>query len=138
MNKTVYEDYKYCMQDTGNLYVGAKYTINEIAENEDILFKFRKVCVESLKNGSDGDDSIETILYYMQPGDFRVQVLKQMRAKVRVNIIKEKSFFGKNKKEYVTEFMSIPNLVSMTKEEKESVGLVIQELRVNKLALLTV
>ena len=74
----------------------------------------------------------------MQPEDFRVQVLKQMRAKVRVNIIKEKSFFGKNKKEYVTEFMSIPNLVSMTKEEKESVGLVIQELRVNKLALLTV
>ena len=138
MNKTVYEDYKYCMQDTGNLYVGAKYTINEIAENEDILFKFRKVCVESLKNGSDGDDSLETILYYMQPGDFRVQVLKQMRAKVRVNIIKEKSFFGKKKKEYVTEFMSIPNLVSMTKDEKESVGLVIQELRVNKLALLTV
>ena len=138
MNKTVYEDYKYCMQDTGNLYVGAKYTINEIAENEDILFKFRKVCVESLKNGSDGDDSLETILYYMQPEDFRVQVLKQMRAKVRVNIIKEKSFFGKNKKEYVTEFMSIPNLVSMTKDEKESVGLVIQELRVNKLALLTV
>ena len=138
MNKTVYEDYKYCMQDTGNLYVGAKYTINEIAENEDILFKFRKVCVESLKNGSDGDDSLETILYYMQPGDFRVQVLKQMRAKVRVNIIKEKSFFGKKKKEYVTEFMNIPNLVSMTKDEKESVGLVIQELRVNKLALLTV
>ena len=138
MNKTVYEDYKYCMQDTGNLYVGAKYTINEIAENEDILFKFRKVCVESLKNGSDGDDSLETILYYMQPGDFRVQVLKQMRAKVRVNIIKEKSFFGKKKKEYVTEFMSIPDLVSMTKDEKESVGLVIQELRVNKLALLTV
>ena len=138
MNKTVYEDYKYCMQDTGNLYVGAKYTINEIAENEDILFKFRKVCVESLKNGSDGDDSLETILYYMQPGDFRVQVLKQMRAKVRVNIIKEKSFFGKKKKEYVTEFMNIQNLVSMTKDEKESVGLVIQELRVNKLALLTV
>lgn len=138
MNKTVYEDYKYCMQDTGNLYVGAKYTINEIAENEDILFKFRKVCVESLKNGSDGDDSLETILYYMQPEDFRVQVLKQMRSKVRVNIIKEKSFFGKKKKEYVTEFMSIPNLVSMTKDEKESVGLVIQELRVNKLALLTV
>ena len=138
MNKTVYEDYKYCMQDTGNLYVGAKYTINEIAENEDILFKFRRVCVESLKNGSDGDDSLETILYYMQPEDFRVQVLKQMRAKVRVNIIKEKSFFGKKKKEYVTEFMSIPNLVSMTKDEKESVGLVIQELRVNKLALLTV
>ena len=139
MNKTVYEDYKYCMQDTGNMYVGAKYTINEIAENEDILFKFRKVCVESLKNGSDGDDSLETILYYMQPGDFRVQVLKQMRSKVKVNVIREKKrLFGKRKKEYVTEMMSIPELTSLSKDEKESVGLVIQELRVNKLALLTV
>lgn len=139
MNKTVYEDYKYCMQDTGNLYVGAKYTINEIAENEDILFKFRKVCVESLKNGSDGDDSLETILYYMQPGDFRVQVLKQMRSKVKVNVIREKKrLFGKRKKEYVTEMMSIPELTSLSKEEKEGLGLVIQELRVNKLALLTV
>ncbi|MCR4618123.1 MAG: hypothetical protein K5669_08065 [Lachnospiraceae bacterium] len=139
MKKTLYEDYKYSMQDTSCLYVGAKYTIDEIAENEDILFKFRKVCAESLKIGSDGEDTLETILYYLEPGDFRVQVLKQMRSKVRVGVIKEKkSLFGKKKKEYVTEFMSIPDLVSMSKEEKESVGLVIQELRVNKLALLTV
>jgi len=121
------------------LYVGAKYTLNEIAENEEILFKFRKVCAESLKNGSDGEDTLETVLYYLEKGDFRVQVLKQMRSKVRVSIIKEKKhLFGKKKKEYVTEFMSIPELVSMSKEDKEGAGLVIQELRVNKLALLTV
>ncbi len=139
MQKSVYEDYKYCMQDTGCLYVGAKYTLNEIAENEEILFKFRKVCAESLKNGSDGEDTLETVLYYLEKGDFRVQVLKQMRSKVRVSIIKEKKhLFGKKKKEYVTEFMSIPELVSMSKEDKEGAGLVIQELRVNKLALLTV
>lgn len=139
MQKSVYEDYKYSMQDTSCLYVGAKYTLNEIAENEEILFKFRKVCAESLKNGSDGEDTLETVLYYLEKGDFRVQVLKQMRSKVRVSIIKEKKhLFGKKEKEYVTEFMSIPELVSMSIEDKEGAGLVIQELRVNKLALLTV
>ncbi len=62
-----------------------------------------------------------------------------MRCKVRVNVIREKKhLFGKKKKEYVTEFMAIPKLVSMSVAEKEAVGLVIQELRVNKLALVTV
>ena len=139
MQKSVYEDYKYCIQDTNCVYVGSKYTLNEIAENEDIAFKFRKVCAESLKKDSDGEDTLESILYYLEPGDFRVQVLKQMRAKVRVNMIKEKKhLFGKPRKEYVTEFMSIPELVSMSVPEKEKVGLVIQEIRVNKLALLSV
>ncbi|MBR1861222.1 MAG: hypothetical protein IJ796_05125 [Lachnospiraceae bacterium] len=139
MQKSVYEDYKYCIQDTNCVYVGSKYTLNEIAENEDIAFKFRKVCAESLKKDSDGEDTLESILYYLEPGDFRVQVLKQMRAKVRVNMIKEKKhLFGKPRKEYVTEFMSIPELVSMSVPEKEKVGLVIHEIRVNKLALLTV
>jgi hypothetical protein len=139
MKKSIYEDYKYSMQDTSCLYVGSKYTINEIAENDEILFKFRKVCVESLKGDGDGEDTLETILYYLEPRDFRVQVLKQMRSKVKVNVIREKKrLFGKRKKEYVTEMMSIPELTSLSKEEKEGLGLVIQEIRVNKLALLTV
>ncbi|MCQ2494344.1 MAG: hypothetical protein MJ104_07060 [Lachnospiraceae bacterium] len=139
MQMNVYEDYKYSMQDTNCLYVGAKYTFAEIMENEEILFKFRKVAAESLMNGSDKDDTLETMLYYLEPHDFRVQVLKQMRSKIRVNVIKEKKgLFGKTKKEYTTEFITVPKLVAMSVAEKEAVGMVIQELRVNKMALLTV
>lgn len=139
MQMNVYEDYKYSMQDTNCLYVGAKYTFAEIMENEEILFKFRKVAAESLMNGSDKDDTLETMLYYLEPHDFRVQVLKQMRSKIRVNVIKEKKgLFGKTKKEYTTEFITAPKLVAMSVAEKEAVGMVIQELRVNKMALLTV
>ncbi len=139
MVRSVYEDYKYSMQDTSCLYIGAKYTLDEITENEEIPFKFRKVCAESLRKGSDGEDTLETLLYYLEAGDFRIQVFKQMRAKARISIIREKkSITGKIKKEYKTEFIDIPKLVSMTKEDKEASGIVIQELRVNKLALLTV
>lgn len=139
MKMKVYEDYKYCIQDTNCLYIGAKYTFAELMEAEDIMFKFRKIAAESLLNGSDKDDTLETFLYYLDPHDFRVQVLKQMRSKVRVNVIKEKkNLLGKVSKEYVTEFISIPKLVAMSVEDKEAVGMVIQELRVNKLAMVTV
>lgn len=133
-----YEDYKYSMQDTAYLYVGAKYTLGEILGNEDILYKFRKATAENLIKDSDKEDTLETMLYYLKPDDFRMQVLKQMRAKVRVSVIKEFKRFGKTKKEYVTEFMTVQELTALSFEEKESIGLVIQELKVNKLALLTV
>ncbi len=139
MQKSVYEDYKYCIQDSNCLYVGCKYTLNEIAENEEILFKFRRVCVESLSKGSDGEDTLETLLYYLNPADFRLQVLKQMRAKVRISIIREKKpLFGKPKKEYQTIYMSLQEFVSMPVPEKEKAGVVVQELRISKLALMTV
>lgn len=139
MQKSVYEDYKYCIQDSNCLYVGCKYTLNEISENEEILFKFRRVCAESMIKGSDGEDTLETMLYYLEPGDFRLQVLKQMRSKVRVSIIMDKKpLFGKAKKEYRTIYMPVQEFVSMPVSEKEKAGVVIQELRVNKLALMTV
>lgn len=139
MQKTVYEDYKYSIQDTTNLYVGVKYTLQEITENEDIMFKFRKVVGESLLNGSDREDSLETLLYYLEPSDFRFQIFKQMKSRVRVSVIKEKKhFFGKKSKEYVTEYISINDLVAMSVADKEKAGMVIQELKVSKLALATV
>ena len=62
-----------------------------------------------------------------------------MRAKVRVSIIKEKKpLFGKAKKEYVTIYIPVTEMASMDVTEKESAGMVISELRVNKLALMTV
>lgn len=137
MQKTVYEDYKYSMLDSNCLYIGAKYTFEEILENEDILFKFRKVVADSLLKDNDKEDTLESFLYFLEPDDFRVQVLKQMRCKIRISSIKEVGIF-KKRKEYVTSFISVTDLVKLSKEEKEKIGIVIQELRVNKLALLTV
>ena len=43
MQKTIYEDYKYSMQDVGRVYVGCKYTLGELLEAEEVSFKFRLV-----------------------------------------------------------------------------------------------
>lgn len=137
MNQTVYEDYKYSMQDTGRLYVGSKYTMGELLEAEDILFKFRMIVERYILPESDLEDTLETHLYYLEKGKFLVQTYKHMKARVKVNVIEEKeSLFGKKKKEYVTKNLTIDELVEMPVEEKERKGLVIQELSVSKLALM--
>lgn len=137
MQKKTYEDYKYSMQDTGRLYVGCKYTIGELLEAEDILFKFRMIVERYILPESDLEDTLETHLYYLEKGKFLVQTYKHMKARVKVNLIEEKKdLFGKRKKKYVTRNLTIEELVEMTPEEKEKKGLVIQELSVSKLALM--
>ncbi len=137
MQRKTYEDYKYSMQDTGRLYVGSKYTLGELLEAEDILFKFRMIVERYILPESDPEDTLETHLYYLEKGKFLVQTYRHMKARVKVNIIEEKrSLFGKRKKEYVTRNLTIDELVQMPPAEKERKGLVIQELSVSKLALM--
>lgn len=137
MQRKTYEDYKYSMQDTGRLYVGSKYTMGELLEAEDILFKFRMIVERYILPESDPEDTLETHLYYLEKGKFLVQTYRHMKARVKVNLIEEKrSLFGKRKKEYVTRNLTIDELVQMPPDEKERKGLVIQELSVSKLALM--
>ena len=138
MKKTVYEDYKYSMQDTSKVYVGSKYTLDEILESEDMPFKFRLIVERYILPEADLEDTLETHLYYLEPKSFIVKIYKQLKAKVKVNIIEEKKqLFGGSKKQYVTKLMTVEELAAMSREEKESKGLVVQELVMSKLALMS-
>ena len=137
MQKMIYEDNKYSMQDAARLYVGSKYTIGELLEAEDILFKFRMIVERYILPESDREDTLETHLYYLEKDKFLVQTYKQMKAKIKVNVIEEKKcLFGKSKKTYVTRVLNIDELTSLSASEKEHRGMVIQELSVSKMALM--
>ncbi len=137
MNRTVYEDYKYSMQDTSRVYVGCKYTFGELLDAEEVLFKFRMLVQKYIVPEADPEDTLETHLYYLEPTGFLVKLYKQMKARIKVNVIEEKKrLFRKPKKEYVTKQFTIEQLTGMTKEEKEACGLVIQELSVSKFAIM--
>ena len=60
MQKTIYRDYKYAMQDTSRIYVGCKYTFSELAEDEEVPFKFRLVVQKYIVPNVDGEDTLET------------------------------------------------------------------------------
>lgn len=137
MQHTVYEENKYSMQDTGNLYIGTKYTLNEIIEEENITFKFRLIVERYILPEADLEDTLETHLYYLDPKSFIVKIFKQLKAKVKVNVIEEKkSLFGAFKKQYVTKMLTIEELVAIPVDKKQEMGMVVQELRMSKLALM--
>ena len=133
----IYEDGKYVMQDIGTLYVGTKYTFEELLDSEEVPFKFRLLSERYLLPEADREDTLETHLYYLDGKSFEVKIFKQLKAKVKVNVLEEKKARGKGAvREYVTKNLSVEELCSMTPEEKEKKGCVIQELAVSKFALM--
>lgn len=134
MEKKVYEDYKYSMQDVARLYVGSKYTFRELLDEEELSFKFRLVMQRYILPEADMEDTLETHLYYLPRDSFLVKVYKQMKAKVRVNVIEEKK---SGQRRYVTKVLTVEELAAIPPEKKEQQGCVIQELSVSKLALAT-
>ena len=136
-DRIIYEDGKYVIQDVGTLYVGTKYLFGEILENEEIPFKFRLLCERYLLPEADREDSLETHLYYLDAQSFLVKIYKQLRAKVKINVLAEKKDWqGRVSKEYVTKNLTVEELTRLTPQEKEAQGIVIQELAVSKFALM--
>jgi len=128
----IYEDGKYCMQDTGNLYIGCKYSIAELIEDEEIPFKFRLMSERYLFDKNDPEDTLETALYYLEKTDFHTKIYKQLRAKVKILILQEKG----GAKRYVTKQIPVQDLTALSFEQKEKMGLIVQELAISKLALM--
>ena len=86
MNKTVYEDHKYCVQDLSTVYIGSKYTMNEILAEESIPFKFQLVVERYILPKSDLEDTLETHLYYLDEKSFLVKIYRQLKARVKKSL----------------------------------------------------
>ncbi len=138
MQKTFYEDGKYTMQDVGNIYIGSKYTLDEILENDEISFKFRLITERYILPEADREDTLESHLYYLDRKSFLCKIYKQIKAKVKINIIESKEKNGQVvSSKYVTKVMSVEELAEIPLEEKEKLGVVVQELSASKFALMT-
>lgn len=138
MNKQTYEDYKYVMQDTYQLYLGARYSYREIIENEEIPFKFRLVVERYIYQDVDPETTLESHLYYMSEKNIVFTTYKHIKMKVKISILEEKkSFTGRVKKTYATQILPLEQLMQMSPAEKEQKGVMIQEVICSKLALLT-
>lgn len=137
MKKRQYEDFKYCMQDVSNLFVGVKYTIDELMDDEEIPMKFRIIVMTHITREADREDTLETHLYYLDEKSLSAKIYKFLKARVKISILEEKKEKGNQvSKEYTTQIIPIDQFVKLTPEEKEQKGVVIQELIVSKLAMM--
>lgn len=137
--KQSYEDYKYVMADTGNVYLGAKYTYGEILQNEDVPFKIRTIVERYILPQADAGTTLESDFYYMKPDSFACRTFRQLKAKVKCSRLTEKkSLFsrGRSRKVYVTELVGLEDFTGIDPADKQAQGIMVQEIVINKLAMM--
>ncbi len=131
-------DYKYFMQDTGSVYLGAKLSYAEILQDEMVNFKYKSIVEHYIFKDTDPETTLESQLYYMTKEQFSYKTYQQLKARVKVSILEEKkSLFGKKKRAYVTKTMPLAEFVDINLAQKKAQGVVIQELALSKLGLMS-
>lgn len=127
-------DYKYIMQELSTLYIGAKYTYDEMIEAQEVPFKVKTLINTYIKPELQGEDlSIESHFYYMDGSGFAYQTFLQLKTRVRFSILRDK---GPRQGSYVTKMEKLQDFIKMSPAEKEARGVFIQEIGISKLALM--
>lgn len=138
MMETENRDFKYFMQDTSFVYLGAKLSYAEILQDEMVNFKFKSIVEHYILKDTDPETTLESQFYYMTREQFSYKTYEQLKAKVKVSMLTEKkNLFGKVKTGYVTKLFRLSELVDMNLAQKKAKGLMIQELALSKLALMS-
>ncbi len=139
LQKQSYEDYKYVMADMGNVYLGAKYAYGELLQNEDVPFKIRAVVERYILPQSDPETTLESEFYYMTLDSFAYRTYRQLKVRVKCSrLVEKRSLFSRRKKRkvYTTEIMGIENFVKMSPAQKQAQGILVQEIVIDKLAMM--
>lgn len=137
-NVSSYEDFKYVMQDTGNLYLGAKYTYEELLAAEMTPFKLKAIINHYVLKETSPETTLESQFYYLDRDSFLYEVFYQLKTKVKVQIqTVKKSIFGKEKIRYEEQILSLKDLTDMNLAKKKASGVIIREIIISKLGMMT-
>ncbi len=130
-------DFKYFMQDTGSIYLGARFSYAEILAQEMVSFKYKSIVEHYILKDTDPQTTLESQLYYMTPDQFSYKTYLQLKARVKVSMLAvRKSLLGKEKTGYVNKVMKLDEIVAMNLAQKKKCGMIVQELILSKLAIM--
>ena len=125
-------DFKYIIQDFDGVYIGAKFSFEELINGEEYPPRLRGIIARYLAEGLDPSTTIESQLYYLTPESREYDVYRRLRARVKYTQKKKGDparFISKNMK--VVKFAEIPV------EKKKELGIFIRELELSKMGLMT-
>lgn len=131
-------DFKYVMMDTGNLYLGARFSFDDLLKQEMVPFKFKAIISHYLLKEADKDTTLESQFYYLEEGSFLYDTFLQLKVKIKVSIMQEKkNLFGKSRWGYAEKIFTLKELVEMNLAKKKACGVMIQEIIISKLAMMS-
>ncbi|MDE7285363.1 MAG: hypothetical protein K2N55_00765 [Lachnospiraceae bacterium] len=137
-NVTQYEDFKYVLQDVGNIYLGAGFSYEELLEHEMVPFKLKAILAQYILKEVSPDTTLESQFYYLEENTFLYETYQQLKIRVKVQIQEpQKKIFGKTKIRYQERIFPLQDLVQMNLARKKASGMLVREIIISKLGMMT-
>lgn len=131
------QDFKYIMQDTGNLYLGKELTYREIYESEEVPFKLKAVINTYIQKDVDLDVKMVDHLMSIGKEDFIYLVYEQLKVQVRIYYgVETKNLFGKVKTKWIHTTCKWKEFVENYQEKARNGEVAIEDVSVSKFALM--
>ncbi|MDR0949297.1 MAG: hypothetical protein LBM69_07265 [Lachnospiraceae bacterium] len=133
-----YEDYKYIMQDTHTIFIGANYSAQELIEDEEVPFKVRLIFEKYLYTEDTKDQTLADYFYGCKDKTLLYRVYKQLKTKIRISYKQNKvTLSRKLQTTYENKLIPLEELMKISDEDKIAQELTIQEIAISKLAMLS-
>ncbi len=137
-NVTQYEDFKYVLQDTGNIYLGARFSFGELLEQEMVPFKLKAILTHYILKEVSPETTLESQFYYLEKDTFLYETFRQLKIRIKVQRqVEKRSLAGKIKREYREEILPLKELAEIGLARKKASGIMVQEIIVSKLGMMT-
>ena len=130
-------DFKYVMHDLTNIYIGAKYTYDELMVLDETPFKLKTLISRFFLREVDGATKIEDHIFYLKETDMSYQIYKEMKAKFRLNVWKDESD-GVKTPGYKSMTFRITDIVGNEELMRKKDITIVEEVHITKLGLMGV
>lgn len=130
-------DFKYVMHDLTNVYIGAKFSYDEMMNLDEIPFKLKTIFSHYMLKEVSGDTTIENHIFYLKKDSMSYMVYKQMKARFKLSIFMENGH-GKGKPGYVSYEYKIDEILDNPDIMAKKDQIVVTEMRLTTLGLMAV
>lgn len=131
-------DFKYILQDAGQIYLGARFSYEELLAEEMAPFKLKTVVSQYILKEVDASTTLESHFYHMTGDSFAFQTYRELKAKVKVSVPeRKKSLTGKERFVYKDRVYPLKEFADLNLAKKKQTGLIIREISISKLGLMT-
>lgn len=132
------KDFKYILQDTSYVYLGARFSYSELLEEEMISFKLKTIISRYILKDMDASTTLESQFYYMTEDSFSYQTYRELKVKVKVSVPEvKKSLLGKERTVYKDQVYKLKDFVELNLAKKKQMGIIVREIVISKLGLMS-
>ena len=80
------QDFKYVLQDFGNIYIGARYSYEEMLKSEEIPYKWKAIIRHYLLKETSPETTMENHIFFMKEDDFAYETFQELKASFKMSV----------------------------------------------------